>query len=221
MRMRIIVIGGDETVHYLARQLIEKGHHVTIINRSVTHSQELFAQTNATVIHGDGSDVRILEEAGARQADILLALTPHDQDNLVACQIASKVFDLPRTIALVNDPENEELFRVLGVTDAFSSTHIIAGLIEQHAHFDDIKRLIPIGEGQVELTDIQLEPTSPAVGKTLVELGLSNNTLIACIVRGNEVIIPRGGNVLQSGDHILAISKHGTNEADLLLLIGD
>lgn len=219
--MRIILIGGSETVYFLARQLRNRDHKVTIINRDEQRCQELFAQTSATVILGDGSSQSVLEEAGARQADIVLALTPNDFDNLVACQIAQKIFGVPRSVALVNDPDNEEVFRKLGVSHAFSSTRIIGSMIEQQAGFDEITRLMPIGEGRIHITDLKLERHSPAVGKTLGELSLSQETLIACIIRNDEVIIPRGSNQLQVGDHLLVISKPGYEERDLRIITGD
>lgn len=221
MSMRIIVIGGDEMVYYVARQLMQKKHRVTIINRDEFECQQLVKQTDATVIHGDGSDQAILEDAGARQADVVLALTPYDQDNLVACQIAQKMYGVPRTIALVNDPENEDVFQTLGVTHAFSATRIIATMIEQRTSFDDIKRLIPVGEGQVHIADIELDRESPAVGKSLADLDLSENALVACIIRGDDVVIPRGHNQLQVGDHVLLISQPGYEEDDMRVLTGE
>lgn len=219
--MRIILIGGDDTVYYLARQLKKHQHHVTIINRNEQQCHDLFVQTNATVIHGEGSNKATLESAGARQADVVLALTPYDHDNLIACQVAQKLFGVPRTIALVNDPDNEEVFEKLGVTLAFSSTRIIANLIEQHATFENIRRVMPVGEGMLTMSDIRLDRGSPAIGKTLNELPLSNNSLIACIVRDEEVIIPRGSNQLHVGDHLLVISKPEAAQDDLQLLTGD
>lgn len=218
--MRIILIGGDETVYFLARQLKHKEHDVTIVNRNAAHCDLLFRQTDALVINGDGSDQKTLEEAGARRADVLLALTPYDQDNLVACQIAQSIYGVPRTIALVNDPDNEEVFQKLGISHAFSSTRIIATMIEQQASFDDIKHLMPVGAGKLHVSDVEIDRDSPAVGKPLLELGLSDQTLIGCIIRDNEVIIPRGSNQLHVGDHVLVISKPG-NEHDLTLLTGE
>lgn len=220
MHMHIILIGGGETVYYLARQLRQKDHNVTIVNRNAAHCDILFAQTDALVIHGDGSEQRILEEAGARKADVVLALTPHDQDNLVACQIAQSIYGVPRTIALVNDPDNEDVFEKLGISHAFSATRIIAKMIEQQASFDDIKHLMPVGEGKVQVSDIEIDRESPAVGKSLIDLGLSEETLIACIIREDDVIIPRGSNQLHVGDHVLVISKPG-NDDDIRLLVGE
>lgn len=219
--MRIILIGGNETVYFLARDLKRKNHYLTIINRDEYHCQELFRHTDATVIHGEGTDPATLEEAGVRMTDVVLALTPHDQDNLVACQLAAKVYGVPRTIALVNDPENEEIFQQLGVTDAFSSTQIIAKMIEQRASFADITRLMPVGDGHIHVADVKLDKESPVVGKSLLEVELSEHTLVACILRDDEVIIPRGGNRLQVNDHLVLISKPGYEEADIEIITGE
>lgn len=219
--MRIILIGGDETVYFLARQLKRKQHEVVIINKDKAHCEQLYNRTQALVLHGDGSNQRILEEAGARRADVVLALTPNDHDNLIASQIAQTIYGVPRTIALVNDPENEEIFKKLGVTHAFSSTRIIATMIEQQANFDDIKRLMPMAHGKVQISDVQIDRDSPALGKTLMDINLSENTLIAAIIRDDEFIIPRGSNQLRVGDHVLIISKAGMEAQDLALLMGD
>lgn len=218
--MRIIMIGGDKTVYFLARQFVEKGSHVTIINRDANRARELAQQTQALVVLGDGSDVNRLEEAGARRADVVMALTSHDQDNLIACQIAQKMFAVPRTLALVNDPENEEIFRKLGISVAFSATRIIASLIEQQASFDDITTLMPIAEGRINVTDVRLDQDSPAVGKTLLELELTEGSLIAAIIRGEDVLVPRGATRLQDRDHLILISHPEHEEQDLVTLCG-
>lgn len=219
--MHIIIVGGDEMVYFLARQLQDKGNHITIINKSQLRCNQLFQQTRATVVHGDGTSLASLEGAGARMADVLLALTPYDQDNLISCQIAQKVFGVPHTIALVNDPDNEEVFHKLGVTQAFSSTRIIASMIEQQAGFDAVTQLMPIGEGHIHVAEVSLNDDAPAVGKSLMDLHISSETLVACIIRGDDVIIPRGADRLQPGDHLLIISKPGYEEKDLKLILGD
>lgn len=218
--MRIIIIGGDKTVYFLARQFVSRHYHVTIINRNAQRSKELSEQTKAIVVLGDGTDIHRLEEAGARRADIVIALTPHDQDNLIACQIAKKFYGVPRTMALVNDPENEPVFEQLGITMAFSATKVIASLIEQQAHFEDITTLMPIAHGRINVTDIRLDADSPSVGKSLAELELSEGSLVACIIRDDEVIVPRGNTHLLVDDHLILISNPEHQEEDLLILCG-
>ena len=218
--MRIILIGGSQTVYFLARQFVRRKYHVTVINRDGARSRQIAQQTKATVVLGDGTDVQRLEEAGARQADALLALTNQDQDNLIACQIAQRMFSVPRTIALVNDPDNESVFKQLGVTVAFSSTRIIGSILDQETGFEEITALMPLAQGRVNVTDVRLKADSPAIGKTLLELELSDNSLVACIVRDDEVIVPRGSTRLLADDHLVLISHPEQQKFDLTTLCG-
>jgi len=213
--MRLILIGGNQTVYFLARQFVRRHYHVTIINRDPLRSCALAQQTKATVVLGDGTDVRFLEEAGAREADVLLALTKHDQDNLIACQIAQRLFGIPRTIALVNDPDNEDIFKQLGVTVAFSATRIIGSILDQEANFEEITGLISLAHGRINMWDVRLHAGSPAIGKTVMELNLSDNSLIACIVRNEDVIVPKGSTRLEENDHLVLISHPENQKHDL------
>lgn len=205
--MKVILIGGGKLVYFLVRQFASKGYHLTIINQDAVEAKALSRQLKATVILGDGSDPGMLKEAGAYQTDIVLSLTPHDQDNLVACQIAQKRYGVPRTIALVNDPDYQEVFQQLGVTVAFSATQILASLIEQRAGFEDIETLIPAAEGRVSVTEITLHEASPAVGQTLQALELPTGALVGCIVRDGQVIVPRGWSRLQAADRLILICQ--------------
>ncbi|MBN1221551.1 MAG: TrkA family potassium uptake protein [Anaerolineae bacterium] len=219
--MRIILVGGGKTLYFLARQFIEKGHQLTIINRDAVEAKSLSRQLKATIILGEGSDPEILEEAGARRANALLSLTPHDPDNLVACQIARQMFGVPRTVALVNDPENEDIFRQLGVTVAFSATKIITTLIEQQADFDDITNLIPVAEGRVNVTEVTLDQKASAADKRLSELNLPSNSLIAGIIREGKVLVPGGASQLRVADRLILITLP-ENQAEVLhTLIGE
>jgi trk system potassium uptake protein TrkA len=218
--MRIILVGGSKTVYFLARQFVRRRYHVTVINRDPIRAREIANETKATVVLGDGTDVHRLEEAGARAADALLAMTNHDQDNLVACQIASRIFSVPRTIALVNDPDNEAIFKQLGVTVAFSATRLIGMILDQETNFEDITAFMPLAQGRVNVTEVRLAPDSPAVGKTLLDLQLTENSLIACIIRNDEVIVPRGATQLEVDDHLLLISHPENQRHDIEVLCG-
>ena len=162
-------------------------------------------------VHGDGSDPNILEESGAHGTDAVLAVTPNDQDNLAVCQLASMEYGVPRTVALVNDPDNEAVFQKLGVS-AFSTTRAIASMIEQRTALDEITNLIPVGEGKVNITEIKLPANSPVLGKTLRDLSLPPDSLVAVVLRNGDAIVPRGDTTLQTGDRVVLItlpSNHG------------
>lgn len=219
--MRIILIGSGKLVYFLAKQFASKGYHLTIINQDATEATALSRQLKATVILGDGSNPATLKEADADQADLVLSLTAHDQDNLVACQIAQKHYGVPRTIALVNDPEHQEVFEQLGINVAFSATQILANLIEQQADFEQIKNLIPVAEGRVNVTEVILRSDSPSVGQALQELELPGGSLIACIIRDWQVIVPRGGSRLRAADRLILISQPEHYEQFLRALIDE
>ena len=162
--MRVILVGGGETIetiYYLARLFKRRGHQVTIVNPFREEAQMLSRRTKAMVILGDGSDPAVLEEAGARRADVLLSLTGYDPDNLVACQIAQTMYKVPRTMALVNDPDNEELFHQLGIPLVFSATRVIGSLIEGQTVYDEITHLYRNGYPTVHIGEIDMPKYLP------------------------------------------------------------
>jgi trk system potassium uptake protein TrkA len=218
--MRVILIGGSNTVYFLARQFARRRYHVTIINRDPGDCRDLATQTSATIVHGDGTDMNRLEEAGARMADVVLALTSSDPDNLIACQIATKKFGVPRTIAKVNDPDNEAVFQRLGVSVAFSSTRVIGSIIDQETDFEEVHELMPIAHGKLHVSDVHLNDESPSVGKYVRDLNLNEGTLIAAIIRNDVVTVPNGATRLQSGDHLVVITQPQSETHDLKVLCG-
>jgi trk system potassium uptake protein TrkA len=218
--MRVILVGDNRTVYYLARRFVSRRYHVTAIVKDSAFGHELFENTKATVINGDGTDLPRLEEAGARQADVLIALTALDQDNLIACQIANHSLGVPRTIALVNDPDNEEVFKKLGVTETISATRLIGSIIDQETTFEDVTGLMSIANGRVNISDVHLAEDSPAVGKTLQQLQLPGNSLVGSIIRNERVIVPRGDTRLEAHDHLILISEPDQQSRDLAVLCG-
>ncbi len=207
--MRVILLGGGETVetiYFLARLFVRRGYDVTIVNPYAAEAEMLARRVKATVLLGDGSDPNILEEAGARQADLVLSLTPQDPDNLVACQVAQKLYGVPRTLALVNDPENEQVFRQLGITEVFSSTKVIGSLIEGRTVFDEITHLFPADEGRLYVTEVVLDESAPVIGKALQELDLPGESLVAAIIRDGQVVVPGGQDRLQVADRLIVIA---------------
>ncbi|MGM0596685.1 MAG: potassium channel family protein [Myxococcota bacterium] len=218
--MKVIIVGGGKTTYFLSRNFTSKGYEVVIINRNKEESIKLARQLSAMVICGDGSNIQVLKEAGIMGADAILAITPNDQDNLVICQLASLKFDVPRTVALANDPNNTEIFEKLGVS-AFSTTHIVSSLIEQRVSLEHILNLLPVSEGKVNVTEIVLEKSSPFVGKALKYIELPENSLIAVLIRDNKPIVPRGNNDLKAGDRLVLITLPDNHGAVLKAFTGE
>ncbi|MGB7087375.1 MAG: TrkA family potassium uptake protein [Phormidesmis sp.] len=205
--MRIILIGADKLTYFLGRRFASKGYYLTIITPQEEKSVSLSRRLKATVITGNGSDPAVLQSAGAYQADVLLALSDQDQDNLIACQVAQDRYGVPRTVALVNDPDNREIFEELGVSVAFSATEILGSLIEQQMNSTDILNLVPVTESGVTITEVVLEEGSPAVGKAIKDLSLSG-AVIACVVRRGHVLVAKQRSYLHVGDRVLLISEN-------------
>lgn len=221
--MKVIITGGGETietVYYLARLFCRRRYQVTIINPFPEEAQMLARRVKATVIAGDGSDPATLEEAGARRADVVLALSPYDPDNLVACQVAQRLYRVPRTMALVNDPDNEEVFRQLGISLVFSATRVIGSLIEGQTVFDEITNLFPAAEGALHVTEVVLGDGAPSAGENLQELALPQDCLVAAIVRDGQVTVPRGETCLEAGDRLILVTLPKDQEAALRVLTG-
>ncbi len=218
--MRVLVVGGDRLVYFVSRSLTNRGYAVTIINRDREECTRLARTLDATVVYGDGSMPHVLEEAGAWDADVVLAITPNDEDNLVICQVASVHFEVPRALALVNDPDHEETFRGLGVM-AVSPTQILTRLLEQRMTFEDIEQFIPIAEGNINVTEIALDEDSPAVGMNLQDIPLPEGALIAAILRRGRPIIPGGATVMRDRDRLIVITLPDNHEEALKVLVGD
>lgn len=222
--MRIILIGGGETIetiYFLARHFSKEGGQVTVLDPDPDEARMLSQRVQATVILGDGSDPAALEQAGARRADVLIALAAYDPDNLVACQIAQQMFGVPRTMALVNDPENEAVFHQLGIDIVFSATKIIGLLISEHTAYEDIANLIPVADGRVHVSEVILPKGAPGAGRPLKELGLPHGCLVTTVIRRGKVIVPGGNDALQVADRLVLVTLIENHEQALQILTGD
>jgi len=218
--MKVLIVGGGKSVYFLCRTFLAKGHEVALICRDHEECVRMARKLKATVVHGDGSDPAVLEEAGAYGADAVLAVTPRDQDNLAVCQLAAMVYRVPHAVALVNDPDNEKVFRKLGVA-ALSTTRAIASMIEQRTAIEEITNLIPAGEGKVNITEVRVAPASPVADRTLRDLSLPADSLIAVVLRGEQAIVPRGDTVLRPGDQIVLITLPANHGPVLRAITGE
>lgn len=215
---RILIVGAPGTLYHVCRTFLAKGHDITIVCNDHAGCKDLSHRLRVPVIEGDGSDPALLEEADIHGVDVALAVTERDQDNLAICLLAAEK-DVPRVIAMVNDPENEEVFRKLGV-DAFSPVRIISGLIEQRTALDAITNLVPAGEGKVNIAEIRLPENAPAVGKPLSSLTLPDNALLATVLRGEKTIVPRGHTELLPGDRLILVTLPESHGEALTALLG-
>jgi trk system potassium uptake protein len=207
--MYIVINGGGKVGSYLARTMLESGHDVALIEKRAEIVEKLVSELPGRVllIHGDGCDAAFQEDAGVGRAEVFVAATGDDDDNLVACQLAKVAFGLPRAIARVNNPKNEHIFNALGI-EAISSTTIISRMIEEEATVGDIRTLIALRKGNMAIVEIEL-PTDRCVvcNKAVSELDLPVDCILVALVRGDdEVVTVHGDTLLQPGDQVIAFT---------------
>ncbi len=205
--MYIVVVGGGKVGYYLTKELLEQGHEVLLVERNPERVDRIIEDLGNVAVFGDGCEVSIQAEAGAGRADIMVAVTGDDEDNLVACQVAKNRFQVPRVIARVNNPKNERIFRTLGIDVTVSATNILMSMIEHEMPRRALLHLLAIRHMGVEIVEAVLAPDSPAVGRSLGELPLPPDSSVAAILRGGGFLIPSGQTVLQDGDEVIALCK--------------
>lgn len=207
--MYVVINGGGKVGSYLARTLVEKGHDVAMIEKRPQVLDRLGEElpTRVLLIEGDGCDVRFQEDAGVGHADVFAAVTGDDDDNLVSCQLAKVRFNVPRAVARVNSPKNEHIFHALGI-EAISSTTVISRLIEEEATISDIITLYTLKKGQLALVEIDLpEDRCVVCNKKVADLSLPGDTVLVAIMRGDDVIVPKGSTMMETGDRVIAVTS--------------
>lgn len=203
--MNIIIVGGGMKVHFLAKSFIAKGYETTIINDDIEYCKKLARKHHANVVYGDGSLPEILEDAGVETCDAVIAVTPDDPTNLVICQLASKIYNVPKTLSIANDPNNIEIFKKLGVSTVISTAQIISTLIEQRVMIDDLIDLMPIEGGKVSLMELEVHSGYPVSGKRMHELNFPEGAMVSCIIRNGDVVIPYGKTIIQDHDRLVIL----------------
>ncbi len=216
--MNILIVGAGKVGYFLAKRLIADKHTVSIIDKDRVICEELAKELDILVIHGDGCDPRVLEEAGIERADVIAAVTGDDEDNLVICQIAKERFNLRRTVGRINDSKNERIFTELGVDVPIDSTAIIAKIIKGEAAFEDFVNLMSFQRGKLVIVRLDLPEDSPVINKKVMDVELPPDSVLVSILRAEEVIVPKGNTVFQPSDDVIAITSVG-NEAQLLKIL--
>ena len=218
--MYILVIGAGKVGYFLAKRLCQGKHTVSIVDKDRLVCDEIAKELEALVVNGDGCDPRILEEAGIERADVLAAVTGEDEDNLIICQLAKEKFNLQRTVGRVNNPDNEHTFNELGVDVPVDSTKIIAKIIEEEVSFSDFVNLMSFKRGKLAIVRVDLPSDSPVINKEVKDITLPQDAVLVSIVRGEEVILPKGNTVLKPGDDVIALTLVGNEPQLLSLLVG-
>ena len=204
----MVIAGGGKVGRSIAVDLLADHHEVTIIELIEDRCEELLRDHDLLVIHGDACEVRYLEQARLERADVFVATTHDDDDNFVACQLALASFSVPRAIARVNAPHNEEIFDRMNI-EAVSTTSLISRLIREELSVGELIHLYTLRAGKVNLVEIDLPPTG-YTSRRVVDLRVPRESVIVCIFRledgVDQIVIPRGDTELQAGDQVIALT---------------
>lgn len=219
--MYIIVVGGGKVGYYLTKTLLNEGHEVLLIERDVNKVETYSDRFGSVVLAGDGAEASVLAAAGAARADVVIAVTGEDEDNLVVCQVAKAKFHVARTIARVNNPKNEQLFRLLGIDVTVSQTNYILNLIEQAIPERNFIHLLSLRHADLAIIEATINKDSPVVNKAIEDIELPVDCVIAAIARGADLIVPRGSTEILPGDDIIAVTHREEEDELRRLLIAD
>lgn len=218
--MYILVVGGGKVGYYLTKTLVNEGYEILLIEKNPKKVAIYGERFGSVVVEGDGAELTTLEAAGAARADVVVAVTGDDEDNLVVCQTAKRLFKVPRTIARVNNPKNEEIFKKLGIDVTVSSTNIILSIIEQEIPERGLVHLMTLKHAQVALVEATVEMGAPVAGKSLAEFNFPPNVVISAVMRDGSLILPRGDTVLMPEDEVIALASKESEEAFRQMMTG-
>lgn len=206
--MKVTVVGGGKVGYYLVKTLIEHGHEPTVIENDKKTCAFLANDLDIPIIFGDGTQIETLRDAHIESADAIVCVTGMDECNLIACQLAKKIFNVPKAVAKVNNPKNAEALKQLGVDNVINSTNNIAALIEHEVDTAKIKQLLSMHHGEATICEILLPNDYTLAGTMLQNLKLPEVFSVLSVTRGEQLIIPRGQTTLECGDRILILAKN-------------
>ncbi len=205
--MYIIIVGAGKVGYNLGKFLLSQGHEIMLIENDKSKMDNLTSEFSENVVFGDGTSPEVLTSAGIARADVVVAVTGEDEDNLVVGQIAKLIFVVPKTIARVNNPRNEAIFSSLGIDATVSATRMINCLIEEQVRAGDMVPILTLKGGDVEIVQVELTEKSPIVGKRIMDISLPEDSLFISIIRNDDVLIPKGDTDFRVEDKIIALVK--------------
>ena len=218
-RMYMIVVGAGKVGWNLARELLEKGHEVTLIESDSKRYATVEQELEHNIQYGDASELWVLERAGIQRADMVIAVTGDDEDNMLICQVAKEKYLVDRIIARVNNPRNLEHFELLGIKPVVSATDLILRLIEHEVPEYGLVHLLDLPEQRLEIIEMLLPENSRVAGQRVGDLQMPDGTLLISVLRENEGFVPTADTVLEPGDEILAVLDPKVEE-DLTAFFG-
>jgi len=211
--MYVIVAGAGKVGWNLARELVDKGHEVTLLEVDRRRYLVVEEELEHAVQYGDATELWVLERAGIQRADLVIAVTGDDEDNMLVCQVAKEKYLCDRVIARVNNPRNLQHFKLLGIQPVVSATDLILRLIEHEVPRYGLVHLLALEEERLEIIELEVSPEAPADGRRVADVHLPEGSLIISVLRDGKGFVPTGETVIEAGDEILLVLDPGLEEA--------
>lgn len=219
--MYAVIVGGGKVGYYLAKSLVFEGHEVLVLEKDANRARIINEELGAVTIHGNGCELPALEEAGVSRADVLVAATGDDEINLIACQIARARFQVPRTIARINNPKNERIFKELGVDATVSTTDAILNQIQQQLPTESLVHLLSVRGAGIEIVELKVPHHSPALRKPLKDLPLPDDSVISLLIRRGESRVPLATTVLEPDDELVVVTSLRSEPRVRQVIVGE
>ena len=207
--MYAVVVGAGKVGWNLARELIQKGHEVTLIESDPQRYSVVEEELEHSVQYGDGSELWVLERAGIERGDLVIAVTGDDEDNILISQVAREKYGVDRIVARCNNPRNLQHFELLGIKPAVSATDLILRLIEHEVPKYGLVHLLDLPQERLEIIELEVANGAPGAGKKVRDLGLPDGSLVISILRDGQGFVPAGDSVVQEGDEVLVVLDVG------------
>ena len=222
--MKVIIAGGGSVGRFTAREMVNAGHTVTILDNDRKTIREYQSRPESTGIEwhfGDACDYLVLDAVGCRDADVVASVTGDDEDNLVISLLAKQEFGVPRVVARANNPKNYWMFNEMwGVDVSVSTPHLITSLVQEATSVGNFVRLMQLKGGKAELAEVTLAPNSPACDKTLKDLKFPRSATVVAVVRDEVVLVPESDTILRAGDEVMVLITEDAEVAIQKILIG-
>ena len=212
--MYVIVVGAGKVGWNLGRELLDKDHEVTLIEKDRNRYLAVEQELEHNVQYGDASELWILERAGIGRADMVITVTGDDEDNILICQVAKEKYMVDQIIARVNNPRNKQWFDLLGINPVVSATDLILRLIEHEVPKYGLVHLLDLEEEQLEIIEMEVADDAPAAGRKVIDIDLPDGSLIISVLREGGGMVPKGDTVIEAGDEVLLVLDPGV-EADI------
>ena len=219
--MKVVIAGAGSVGAFIAEDLQAAGHDVLVIEQNGDEVKKLKDHIPCRFLVADACEVSTLQAAGLAEADVVVAATGDDEDNLVVSLLSKQEFMVPRVVARVNNPKNHWLFnKTWGVDVSVSTPHLLSSLVEEAVSVGSLVRLLSFERSGARLVEVTLADDSPAINLEIAKLGLPKTCSIVAIIRLESVIVPRGDTLLKDGDEVVALVTEDSEAELKAILVG-